>query len=129
MAIRPRCPRALHVLLVEDSPALRDALSGVIRSQRRVGMLQVADTAAEALRLLEQAPPDIVILDLTLREGSGLEVLARLRELRLSCRILVFTGHDTGPVRAFCLAAGADRFFSKSRQHRDLLNELREICG
>ena len=118
-----------RLLLVEDSPALQEALGGVMRGLGRVRVLQVADTAAEALRLLAASPPDLVILDLALREGSGLEVLARVRAEHPGCRVLVFTSHDGEAIRQHCLTAGADRFYSKSRQHRELLADLRETCG
>lgn len=129
MALRPVVSRSLRVLLVEDSLALREAFRGFFRGLPAVRELQEADKASEALELLATAPPDILILDLTLREGNGFDVLARVRELRPACRVLVFTSHDADSVRERCLAAGADRFFSKSRQHRELLHELREICG
>ena len=129
MSPRRVVSRSLRVLLVEDSLALREAFRGFFRGLPAVRELQEVEKAAEALELLAAAPPDILILDLTLREGNGLEVLARVRALGLSCRVLVFTSHDADSVRERCLAAGADRFFSKSRQHRELLQELREICG
>ena len=102
----------------------------LVRSVQAVPGLEVAgvaETAAEALAAFELHHPDAVILDLVLREGSGLDVLRAIKVRAPKCGVLVFTGYDAEPYRARCLAAGADRFLSKHRQFPELLEHLRAL--
>jgi DNA-binding NarL/FixJ family response regulator len=69
----------------------------------------------------------MVVLDLVLRSGSGLEVLQQIKQRASACRVLVFTVHDAPQFRDRCLDAGADGFFSKLRQHLELISLLREL--
>ena len=85
----------------------------------------VAETVSDAVEEFESQGPDVVVLDLSLREGSGLDVLRVIKLRKPGCQVLVFTGHDQASYRQHCLAAGADFFFSKNRQHDELIEHLR----
>ena len=84
----------------------------------------IAETVAEAIAAFEAHRPDVVILDLSLRIGSGFDVLRAIKQHTPACRVLVFTGHDQESYRQHCLGAGADFFFSKNRQFEELLQQL-----
>lgn len=129
MTVHQDTSPAIRILLVEDSPALQDVLISILRGMPGVTLVGVAATATEAIGCFEEASPEIVILDLVLREGSGLEVLGHIRALKSSCRVLVFTSHDSEPYRNRCLQAGADAFYSKARNHRELIADLHTYRG
>ena len=116
---------ARRVFLVEDSRAMQDTLTAILGRMSHLRLVGVAETAGEALDGFTTLQPDLVVLDLALREGSGLDVLQAIKRRRPECQVFVFTSHDSEPYRARCLAAGADRFYSKARQHRELIDELR----
>lgn len=124
----PHGPR-LKLLVVEDSLPLREVLAQSVRAVPGLELVGAVGTAPEAMAAFELHQPDAVILDLALRAGSGLDVLRGIKQQRPACRVLIFSGHDQEPVRARCRAAGADYFFSKTRQQRELLQQLHRLAG
>ncbi|HUR59310.1 MAG TPA: response regulator transcription factor [Opitutaceae bacterium] len=126
------CPTArakLKVVLVEDSVVMREVLAISLASVLGVEIIAVAETAPDAIAACEGQRPDLVILDLALRVGSGLDVLREIKQRLPACRVLVFTGHDQLSYRQHCLGAGADFFFSKNRQQEDLIDQLHRLAG
>ena len=108
---------------------MREALTQSVRAVPGLELVDAVATAADAIAAFEAHHPDVVILDLILRVGSGLDVLRAIKQHTPACRVLVFSGHDKAPFRSRCLAAGADHFFSKIRQHRELIQELHNLAG
>ena len=106
---------------------MQEILIWSVQTAPGLKLVAMADTAAEALKEFNRCSPEVVILDLALREGSGLDVLREIRQRATTCRVLVFTTHDSEPYRTRCLAAGADYFFSKNKQHRELVQVLQEL--
>ena len=118
-------PHPLRIVLIEDSPMLCAMLKEMLAELK--GVEVVADAADEqgALSELEQHRADLAIVDLELREGSGLGVLTRLNaepERFGRPRTVVFSNHGHSAVRARCSALGAEHFFDKSFQLDDLLD-------
>ena len=114
-------------ILVEDSKALRDALMTVLHKSSGVRVIEIAETAAQALALTASLGPtwDLMILDLFLRDGTGLSVLQACRERLPHQHILVLTNMATPQLRSKCLKLGANDVFDKSRE----LNKLFERCN
>ena len=108
---------------------MQEILTESLQTVPGLELAGVAETATEALAAFESHRPDVVILDLVLRVGSGLDVLHEIKQRAPACRVLVFTGYDEEPFRTRCLAEGADYFFSKNRQHRELIQELHNLGG
>ncbi len=79
------------------------------------------------MQQLAGCDPDIVILDLTLAQGTGFEVLRGIRQLNKRCETIVYTGHDAAPFRAKAEAEGAHSFVSKAHSSECLLALLRSI--
>ena len=75
-----------------------------------------------AIRLLEQTQPDLILLDLYLKEGSGVDVLRHIRESGTKVRTVVMTSEPSGELQSACLSLGAHRFLDKA----ELLNALNE---
>lgn len=114
-----------RVLLVEDSSLVTDALTVLLESAGHV--VHVAGTVAEAVARGAATRPQLMLLDLTLPDGEGLDVLARLRALDAAPPITVaLTGHDDHSVRARCLAAGCRDVLLKPVPARELLARVGE---
>jgi DNA-binding NarL/FixJ family response regulator len=119
----------LRVLIVEDSKRLREQLGESITSPGRIEVVGYAETEAEALHVLEDAPCDAVVLDLQLRQGNGLAVLKALRASPSGERIIVIvlTNFAFPHFRERSIKLGANYFFDKAREYdrvRDVLEEL-----
>ncbi len=106
---------------------MQEILSWSLQNAPGLVLAGVVDTAVDALLEFDRRKPDVVILDLALREGSGLDVLREVKRRHSACCVLVFTTHDSEPYRTRCVAAGADYFFSKNKQHRELVQVLQTL--
>jgi DNA-binding NarL/FixJ family response regulator len=118
----------LTTILVEDSPALRDALITVLHKSEGVRIVEVADTAQQALALVARYGQkwDLMILDLFLRDGTGLSVLQACRDRLPHQRIVVLTNMATPQIRRHCLEFGADEVFDKAREMSKLVARCRQ---
>jgi DNA-binding NarL/FixJ family response regulator len=119
----------INLLLVEDSAEFRATLIGWASMHDDLALVAAVATAEEALALLGQGTPDVVIMDLALPGMSGLEAVRRLRRAGTSTPVVILTLHDGATVRAEAMAAGADAFVSKSAICDRLHGVLRELAG
>jgi DNA-binding NarL/FixJ family response regulator len=110
--------RALQIFLIEDSAEIREALTQTLESSGNMVVSGYADTAADAIAALDREPVDAVVVDLHLREGSGLQVLAHLAEAGNPRHILrvVLTNHNAPMFRRATEKLGAEYFLDKSME-------------
>ena len=117
----------MKILLVEDSRILRERLRALIGAIRGAIGVAEADAEADARERIDACRPDVVVLDLRLRAGSGLSVLEYLKASHPDVIVIVLTNYGHAEYRAKCLNLGADYFFDKSRDidaFSGLLGEL-----
>lgn len=118
---------ALKTYIVEDSPVIRDSL---IATLEELGPVEVVGTAADestAVRWLTRDGNefDLVIVDLFLKQGSGLGVLRVVGALTPRRQMVVLSNYATKDMRQKCLALGADRVFDKSHE----IDALIQYCA
>lgn len=114
--------RPLRVVVVEDSEAFLLRLRFVLNASPSIQVVGFAESAGAAIRLLEQTQPDLILLDLYLKEGSGVDVLRHIHESGTKVRTVVMTSEPSGELQSACLSLGAHRFLDKA----ELLNALNE---
>lgn len=121
----PHTHPPLRILLIEDSPLLGSLLGATLEELEGVAVVAVAGNEDEALVALEERRPELAIVDLNLREGSGLGVLRALRtkpERYGRPATAVFTNHAHAHLRERCRTLGVDRFFDKALEMDALLD-------
>ena len=108
----------LRVFLVEDSPSIRERLSDYLSEPGKVEIIGFAATEVDAARELRAQVVDVAIVDLNLKEGTGIGVIESVRASRPRAppTIIVLTNYAFPEFEAACRAAGADYFFDKSTQ-------------
>ncbi len=109
--------RALDAYVVEDNVVV---LENLIAALEELAPVHVVGTAADESVAVEWLRPDgercdLVIIDIFLRSGSGLGVIAAARRKRPDAALVVLSNYATDEMHARCLASGADRVFDKSR--------------
>ena len=110
---------ANHVLLVEDNELARDALCMLLQvAGHRVS---VAGTVAEALTVARDGRPDLLLIDLTLPDGDGLEIVRELLVEENPPTFVALTGHDAREVADRCIAAGCISVLVKPVSSKELL--------
>lgn len=118
----PAAGTRLRCFLVEDSPVIRQNLVATLEELLAVQVVGTAEDERGALRwLAEDAGCELMIIDIFLRQGSGLEVLREARRLRPDCRLVVLTNYATPDMRKRCEQLGADRVFDKSAELEELI--------
>ncbi|MGC8837394.1 MAG: response regulator transcription factor [Anaerolineae bacterium] len=116
---------AENVLIVEDEPKIADFLRRGLTFEGY--QVRVAYTGEEALAMVRESPPDLVILDIMLPGIDGLEVCRRLRKNHPDLPILMLTARDAIPDRVAGLDAGADDYLVKPFALDELLARLRAL--
>lgn len=124
-AASPSAP--LLCFLVEDSEVIRNNLVATLEEMLSVRVVGFAESESEALSWMARpgSAADLVIVDIFLKSGSGLGVLAKAAELMPQSSCIVLTNFATADMRRRCAALGADRVFDKSSE----LDELLAYCG
>ena len=110
--------------IVEDSSTIRENLIDTLKELAQVEFVGTTETEHDAKRWLVANDWDLAIIDLFLREGSGLNVLEAVRRKRPEQRIVVLSNHSSRDVRWRCKQLGADAVFDKSTE----LEALVEYC-
>ena len=118
----------LKVLIVDDSPTLQDRLAEMLRSVSGLNLIGQAHSVAEARRTITTFQPDVVVLDLQLGDGNGIEVLRETKRNYPSIRFIVFTNQCELQYRQRCAELGADYFLCKSRDARSLIATTKDLA-
>jgi DNA-binding NarL/FixJ family response regulator len=121
---------ALRVLLIEDSELIRRSLVEAIDASGELRVTAWSDTADDAIRRLASDAFDAVIVDLNLRQGTGIDVLAYLQQSGrvTTCFAAVLTNHALPAYRARCLQYGVRHFFDKSLEFDRVLDALHDYA-
>ncbi len=120
-AADPAIDHPVPVLLVEDSPMISRSLTELIEDGGRCRVARVVDTEAAARQFLAQEGCRVAVIDLQLKEGSGLGVLKFLRDRNDRPLTIVLTNFARPEVAAQCRALGAHHFFDKSREFLEVM--------
>ncbi len=121
--------RALRVYLIEDSPHVRDLLLDLLNDPGEIEIVGFADNEKESVAAILADPVDAVIVDLKLREGSGMGVIKQLRSAALDPQpsVIVFTNHPFPEIRQRAMQLGANYFFDKSADYDSLGETLHSL--
>jgi len=108
----------LTTVLIEDNPTIRDNLMAAMVELVDVEFLAVAATPADAIAVLtlHRDSWQLAIVDLFLKDGSGMAVLRRFQDRRTDQHMVVLTNYPTREIRQRCLELGADAVFDKSTE-------------
>lgn len=112
----------LRVYLVEDSPIMSKLLLDLIGSEKGIIVAGYADAAATAIDEIRELRPDVIVVDIALRQRTGLEVLDAIKEdaIRSPVRIIL-TNYALKVYRDAAARLGAEYFFEKANQIHELL--------
>ncbi|MBI4503659.1 MAG: response regulator transcription factor [Gemmatimonadetes bacterium] len=120
--------RSLRVFIVEDSALVRQRLVETLTGLTYVKFVGHAGGVREALEWIPLARPHVVLLDLGLPDGSGLQVLKAIELMSTRPAAVIFTNYATPSLRERCLAAGARAFLDKSHEFHRIPEVLAELA-
>ncbi len=121
--------KPLKVVLVEDQPKVRDSWTKLINSFPDFKCVCACSTGEEALRVIPQEQPDVVLMDIFLPRMSGIECTSRLKALLPQTQIIILTAMDDQELVFLALEAGADGYLLKRTKPSDLRSALLDVLG
>jgi len=118
-----------RILIVDDHPLVRVGLASLIDREADLAVCGETGTFAEAVALARSTQPDLVIVDLSLADGSGLELVKRLAALPAAPKILVCSMHDEALFAPRVLGAGAKGYINKQEATRHIVEAIHHLLG
>ena len=116
-----------RILIADANPDFSSLVSDLAAGEGDMEVVGTADNGADALALIGELKPDVLLLDLVLSKLDGLELLRRLGEADYRPHIIVLSGFVNGKVVGECSALGADYFISKPCDPAALLSRIRQL--
>jgi DNA-binding NarL/FixJ family response regulator len=116
-----------RVLIVDDHPAVREALAIRIAQTPDLELCGQAADMAEALRLVDDLKPDIAVVDISLKTGDGIDLIKRVRKHNEHVRTLVWSMYGEEIYAERALRAGADGYITKEHATADIVAAIRDV--
>ena len=121
--------RPSKVFLVDDHPLLREGLAGLINRLPELKICGEAETSGEAIEGICRTKADAAIVDLSLKEGSGIELIKAIRARSPGTAVLVLSMHDERRYAERCIRAGARGYVMKAELATRVVDALRDILA
>jgi len=119
----------VKVLIADDSAMVRERLASLISELETVELIGQTEDASETLKAIRQLKPDVVILDIRMPGGSGIQVLEAIKKEARAPLVIILTAFSYPQYRKRCLEAGAEFFFDKSTGFDCVVEVLRHLSG
>ncbi|MFC0252696.1 response regulator [Massilia consociata] len=121
--------REVNILLVDDHPLVRDGLRARLEAAPRLRVVGEAGSAAEALDQAGACRPDLVLMDVNLKGGSGIDATARLTARHPGIAVLMLSMHDKPEYVTQAMAAGARGYVLKDAPGKDIVLAIDTVMG
>ncbi|MFQ5708746.1 MAG: response regulator transcription factor [bacterium] len=115
------------VLIADDSALVRDRLYTALSDLEDVEVVGQAQSGLEAIESIRKLKPEVVILDIRMPSGTGIDVLQNIKNNGCSPIVIVLTNYPFPQYRRKCLDAGADFFFDKSIEFLKITEVLKKL--
>lgn len=119
--------RRYRVLIVDDHPIVRQGLSQLIAQEPDLEVCGGAENASDALRELEAKRPDLVIVDISLKDSHGLDLIGRIKAIDERAKMLVWSMHDEKVYAQRALREGALGYVNKQEPTEVVIEAIRRV--
>jgi DNA-binding NarL/FixJ family response regulator len=118
----------MTIILADPDTHFRDRLKRRLEKITGVKVVGESSDSEEATAMILNRKPDIAILNSSLRDGLGIDVLRHIRQLMVPPTIIVVTNNPSRDNKNAYSVAGADFFFEKATEYRKLINTIHLLC-
>jgi DNA-binding NarL/FixJ family response regulator len=122
-------PRLIKIVIVEDHPIFRMGMKEMIDSERDLTVIGEAENVTEALDLIQKKLPDLVIVDLSLKDSNGIELVREIHNNHKTISSLVLSMHDESLHAERCILAGAKGYIMKQEASESVITAIRHIMS
>ena len=119
----------MMMLIVEDQDLMRQMLHEFLQSAYPGSLILETDSAERALELCDSHRPRLVLIDVKLPDGNGIELTARVKALLPETTVIVVSQYSAPVYIERALAAGAFAYITKDKMHRELLPAVADALG
>jgi two-component system, NarL family, response regulator DevR len=119
--------RPLRLLVVDDHEVVRQGLVSLLERREHFQVVAEAGTAAEAIEMARKFEPDIVVMDVRLPDGSGIEACREIRAEFPATRVVILTSYPDEEAVLSAIIAGASGYLLKQIRGRDLVSALENV--
>jgi two-component system response regulator NreC len=119
----------IRLMLVDDHDVVRTGLKAFLETQEGLEVVAEASSGLEALDLILQSHPNVVVMDITMPQMDGLEATRRLKAVYPDCRVLALTVHEDKQYFFEMLLAGASGYITKQAAADDLVTAIRSVAS
>src|SRR6266700_1332105 len=120
-------PAPIRILVTDDHPVVREGLAAMLATQPDFSVIGMAGSGADAIAQSLALRPDVLLLDLEMPQGDGVEVTRRLNAELPSARVIIFTAFDRDEQILDALKAGARGYLLKGAPRDELFRAIRAV--
>ncbi len=118
-----------RILIVEDDPIMSDEMAQILSSRQDLEIIGVTESGRQAIALIREHRPDLILLDIVLPDITGLSVLRECRRRGLSTEFLVVSSFEDYAKVFEAIISGANGYITKDRLHVELLPSINDLLA
>lgn len=117
----------MKVFIADDSAIISERLIEIISDLPGIEIIGLAQGVKAAIESIRKLKPDVVILDIGMPGGNGIDVLENIKKDKSNTTVMMLTNHSQHQYRKKCLDSGADFFFDKSTEFEKMTEVLKQL--
>jgi two-component system, NarL family, response regulator DegU len=117
----------INIVLADDHVLVRNGIKAMLESDKEINVVGEASNGAEALEVVKNLKPDILVLDIRMPEMTGLEAAAKLKDYASQTKAVILSMHDSEEYVLQALAAGAYGYMLKDTDKNEFIKGLKQI--
>lgn len=119
----------VKILIVDDHPSVREGLAMRISLHSDLEVCGEAESEDAAIALVKETAPELVLVDISLRSGHGIELIKRIRKLNPAIRMLVISGFQESLYAERAFRAGANGYLNKQESNEKMIEAIRTVLA
>lgn len=129
MSATPASPRRIRLMLVDDHPLVRDGLRARLEAVAQIEVAGEAGSGAEALALAEQLAPDLMLVDIGMKDMNGIRLTELLSERFPAIRVLILSMYDNSEYVTSAMRAGAKGYVLKDAGSHEIIAAIDAVAA